>query len=128
MSMLMPFPLSVLRARERAGAQAARRVHSPALGDRRELRVDPPAVRLLRARVLEARALQRHAAGVLTDRADRPPLLGAQRGPHAPPIAGARRRELGALLLDRARARYALLDQVRRHAAHGLVREVPGAG
>src|SRR3981081_4427688 len=78
--------------------EVAPRIDLPAPCDRLELAVEPPAIGARRALVFEARALQRHAARVLPDLADRSELLGADDG------VGRDRRELGALVLDRPRA------------------------
>ncbi len=74
-----------------------------------------------RSLVLAAGALQRHAAGVLADLADRPQLVGGSCTPRSSAASSARLSSIG-----RAR-RAPLLDQRRRHAAHAGLREVPGA-
>src|SRR5271157_5381210 len=101
--------------------QIAFGVDLPSPGHRPEILVDPPTVRSRVSLVFEARSLQRHAAGVLADRADRPHLLGAQ-------ARLTERGQLSTLVLDRAGARAALLDEGRSDAAHRRVGQVPGAG
>ena len=69
-----------------------------------------------------AAPLSDHRAGVVADRADLGDLVGAQAR------SAADGGELGALVLDRPRARAELLDQRRRDAGDRLVGEVPVAG
>src|SRR4051812_12491969 len=98
-SMLTPCLSSfVVGAHRRGCSQVAPRIDAPAPCARRQLAVDLPAVRARGSLVLGARALQRHAAAVVADRADRIDLLGGQLG------AAAHRGQLVALVLDRARA------------------------
>jgi len=72
--------------------------------------------------VVGACALQRHAAAVVADRADRRHVIVVEQR-----LAG-ECRELGALVLDRAGVLAALLDQRRGDAADGGMCEIPGAG
>ncbi len=96
--------VSLLSSACRRGARLSRSRpdRRPSAGHGRELFVEPPAVGARRPVVFEARALQRHAAGVLADRADLPELLRAQQPRR--PGAAAQRGELRALVLDRPRA------------------------
>ena len=71
----------------------------------RPARASAPAIGALGALVIRARALQRHAAGVVADRAD---LVDLRR---AESRLGREGGQLGALVLDRARPRPGLLDQ-----------------
>ena len=80
----------------RGAGQVAIGIDAPALADRGQLLVERPAVGALLALVLGAGALQRHAAGVVADRADLGDVLGAE------PLLGRQRRQLGPLRLDRA--------------------------
>ena len=104
------------------GDEVALGVDAPAAADLGELVAERPAVGPLLALVLGAGALQRHAAGVVADRADRGDVLVAEA------LLGRQRRQLGALVLDRARLGAGLLDQGRGDALDRRVGEVPLAG
>src|SRR5436190_10219090 len=64
--------------RRLCGGQVALGVDAPALGDSGQLAVERPAVGALLALVSRAGALQRHAAGVVADGADRGDVLVAE--------------------------------------------------
>src|SRR5918994_7898425 len=85
-------------------------VDPPSIADLGQARRHRPAIGALLAGVVRGRALERHAAGVVSDRADLGDLLGAQ-----PPLHR-EGRELGPLLLDRPGPLPHLLDEGWHHA------------
>src|SRR5690242_6578535 len=78
--------------RSGGGGEVAGGVDAPALADGDEVGVERPPVWALAALMLRARALQRHAAGVVADGSDLGHVVGRQ------PLLG-QRRQLRPLLL-----------------------------